>query len=100
MGLLSFIIHQKLLGYKFVWPLNNMVYEKSRAVALLEEEYDWRPYSIKHGESIITKFYQSYILPKKFGFDKRKSHLSSMVCAGEISREDALAAIRVSPSMI
>ena len=65
MGLLSFIIHQKLLGYKFVWPLNNMVYEKSRAVALLEEEYDWRPYSIKHGESIITKFYQSYILPKK-----------------------------------
>ena len=97
MGLLSFLIHQKLLGYKFVWPLNNMVYEKARAVALLEQEYDWRPYSIKHGESIITKFYQSYILPKKFGFDKRKSHLSSLVCAGEISREDALAAIRVSP---
>jgi hypothetical protein len=36
-------------------------------------------------------------LPRKFGYDKRRSHLSSRVCSGEISREQALAEIQRAP---
>jgi hypothetical protein len=50
----------------------------------------WRYYGGKHHESIYTRFYQGYILPAKFGFDKRRSHLSSLICSGEITREAAL----------
>ena len=45
---------------------------------------------MKHGESVFTKFYQSYILPKKFGFDKRRAHLSDLVCSDQISRDEAI----------
>jgi N-acetyl sugar amidotransferase len=70
--------------------LNYVDYVKRDAVALLERELGWRNYGGKHYESIYTRFYQGYILPKKFGFDKRKTHLSSLICAGEITREEAL----------
>jgi hypothetical protein len=31
-----------------------------------------------------------YFLPKKFGFDCRKTHLSSLIWSGQISRETAM----------
>ena len=56
----------------------------------MQKELDWKDYGAKHHESIYTKFFQAYILPIKFGFDKRKSHLSSLICTGQITREQAL----------
>ena len=41
-------------------------------------------------ESIFTKFYQNYILPTKFKIDKRKAHLSTLICSGQMSQEEAL----------
>ncbi|TMP27002.1 N-acetyl sugar amidotransferase, partial [Pseudoalteromonas rubra] len=35
-------------------------------------------------------FFQAYYLVEKFGFDKRKAHLSSLIVAGQISRDEAL----------
>ena len=40
--------------------------------------------------STFTRFFQAYYLPKKFNIDKRKAHLSTLICAGEITREQAL----------
>jgi len=70
--------------------LNYLDYRKTDAIPILERELNWKNYGGKHGESIYTRFYQGYILPRKFGFDKRKTHLSSLICAGEITRADAL----------
>jgi len=56
----------------------------------IKEKLGWREYGGKHHESKYTKFFQAYILPIKFGFDKRRSHLSSLICSGQIKREDAL----------
>jgi N-acetyl sugar amidotransferase len=70
--------------------LNYINYSKTRAMDELERRLGWRYYGGKHHESIYTRFYQGYILPRKFGFDKRRSHLSSLICAGEITREQAL----------
>lgn len=70
--------------------LNYIDYNKQAAKQELMERYGWRDYGGKHYESFYTKFYQTYILPQKFGFDKRKMHLSSMIVSGQISRKKAL----------
>jgi N-acetyl sugar amidotransferase len=75
---------------KLIPILNNVDYIKEKAIKVLKEELDWRDYGNKHEESFFTKFYQSYILPKKFNVDKRKAHLSSLICSNQITREKAL----------
>ena len=72
-------------------PILDLVdYRKEEAKRLLEKELGWRDYGGKHYESIYTRFFQGYILPRKFGIDKRRSHLSSLICAGQMSRAAAL----------
>lgn len=70
--------------------LNFVDYRKGEAIGVLERELGWRYYGGKHYESIYTRFYQGYLLPRKFGYDKRKCHLSSLVCGGEMNRDQAL----------
>jgi N-acetyl sugar amidotransferase len=73
------------------FPLLNYVdYDKPKAIETLKRELDWEPYGAKHYESVYTKFYQGYILPQKFGFDKRRPHLSCLILDGKITREEAL----------
>ena len=55
----------------------------------LHEYFDWQYYGGKHYESKFTKFYQAYILPKKFKVDKRQVHLSDLMRNGEITYEEA-----------
>lgn len=77
--------------------LDYVDYVKKDAKAMLIRELGWRDYGGKHFESIYTRFYQGYILPKKFGFDKRRSHLSSLICSGEITRAIALENLKQEP---
>jgi N-acetyl sugar amidotransferase len=70
--------------------LNYVDYNKAKAMDVLQSELGWRYYGGKHYESIYTRFYQGYYLPCKFGFDKRRAHLSTIVVSGEMSREAAL----------
>ena len=84
-------------GIKFVPILNYIEYEKKEAQRMLGEKIGWKDYGIKHGESVYTRFFQNYILPKKFGFDKRRAHLSTLICSGQITREGALEEMRRPP---
>ncbi len=70
--------------------LDHLGYSKKAALRVLEEELGWRNYGGKHYESIYTRFVQGYILPVKFGIDKRRAHLSSLIVSGELTREEAL----------
>ncbi|MCX6641975.1 MAG: hypothetical protein NTV15_01110 [Candidatus Bathyarchaeota archaeon] len=63
----------------------------------MEKELGWRYYGGKHYESIYTRFYQGYILPNKFGYDKRRTHFSSLVCSGEVTRAKALEELNNDP---
>jgi hypothetical protein len=65
-------------------------YNKSISKSYLIDKIGWRDYGGKHYESIFTRFYQGYALKEKFGVDKRKAHLASMICSGQITREEAL----------
>jgi N-acetyl sugar amidotransferase len=70
--------------------LNYVPYNKKEIKEFITRELNWRDYGGKHYESSFTKFYQAYILPEKFKIDKRKAHLSTLICAGQISKEEAL----------
>lgn len=64
---------------------------------VIESELEWQEYGGKHYESIYTKFFQGHILPHKFGYDKRKAHLSNLICAGLMSRQEALDIVKTPP---
>lgn len=83
------LIKELGLGGVFLEPLNLINYTKEGAMLELEK-VGWRYYGGKHYESIITKFYQSYILPIKFGVDKRRCHHSALIRNGEMDRAAAL----------
>ncbi len=80
--------------------LNYVDYIKGDAIKVLEQELGWQYYGGKHFESIYTRFFQGYILPVKFGYDKRRGHLSSLICSGETTREDALMELEKPPYSI
>ena len=82
---------------KVLQPLNHINYNKASAIKTLEKEYNWKPYSHKHYESRFTKFYEGYWLLKKFGYDKRKAHFSSLILNNQMSRDDALKKLQSSP---
>ncbi|CAB1063926.1 N-acetyl sugar amidotransferase WbpG [Olavius sp. associated proteobacterium Delta 1] len=82
----------------FIPILNYIDYNRKDAINVLKHELGWEEYGAKHCESIYTRFFQTYILPKKFNIDKRRAHLSTLVCSGQITREDALKEIAREPS--
>lgn len=86
-----------VLKLKNIRPLNYLPYRRAEAISILERELSWKNYGDKHHESRWTKWFQSYYLPKRFGFDKRRAHLSSMIMSKEITREQALAHLTVPP---
>lgn len=75
---------------QFVPLLNYLSYDVTAAKQFLETELGWRPYQRKHGESLFTRFFQEHYLPEKFKVDKRRSHFSSLICAGQMTRDAAL----------
>ncbi len=78
-------------------PLNYINYKKDEAIEILKNELGWQYYGGKHYESRFTKFFQSYYLPVKFRFDKRRAHLSSLIVSGQMSRIDALNKMNENP---
>ncbi len=89
--------HIKFRKTKHILALDYLNYNKSEAEKVLQEKFDWKDYGDKHHESVFTRFYQSYILPVKFNIDKRKAHLSSLICSGQITREEAVAELKFEP---
>lgn len=75
---------------RIVKVLNMIPYHKDEAIETMKEKLDWQYYGGKHHESRFTKFFQAYYLPHKFGYDKRRAHLSSLIVSQQLSREDAL----------
>lgn len=90
LSLADFFYFMIIRKVKKVNILNYIDYNKQSAIKELEEKVGWQYYGGKHYESVFTQFFQAYVLPTKFGFDKRRAHLSSLICSGQISREEAL----------
>jgi len=77
-------------GIKLIKPLDYIPYDKDKAMQLLVDKYGYQKYPQKHFESRFTRFYESYWLPKKFGFDTRKVQYSSLILTNQMTRNEAL----------
>lgn len=84
------IYYRYIKGIKVEKPLNYFPYFKEKAIEELEATYGWQRYPNKHYESRFTKFYEGFWLIRKFGYDKRRAHFSSLILTGQLSRDDAL----------
>lgn len=91
LNLFEYLIYYPFIrGIKEIRLLDLIDYDKNKAVELLRNEFDWKDYGGKHYESRFTKFFQAHYLPTKFGYNKKKAHLSSLILSGLMSREDAI----------
>ena len=92
--LTSIIWHKFYLPYfrgiRVHRPLDFFEYNKLDAKNLLIEEYGWEEYKQKHFESRFTRFYESYWLPKRFGYDTRRVQFSSLILTRQMERDEAL----------
>lgn len=84
-------------GIKVYNPLNYFEYNKKEAFEILEKTYNYQKYPQKHFESRFTKFYESYWLYERFGFDTRKVQFSSLILTGQMTRKEALILLKQKP---
>jgi len=82
--------YQKILGLRIHHPLNYLPYIKKNAELLLEQNYGWQAFQHKHHESRFTRFFEDYWLPRRFGYEKRRAHFSSLIMTNQMSRDEAL----------
>tara|TARA_Y100000768_G_scaffold388808_1_gene387374 strand:+ start:10757 stop:11899 length:1143 start_codon:yes stop_codon:yes gene_type:complete len=78
-------------------PLDLIPYNKNSAVKTLVEKFDFQEYPQKHFESRFTKFYESYWLYERFGYDTRKVQFSSLILTGQMKRDEALEILKSKP---
>lgn len=90
LGVWQRLYYQRVQLIQSLQVLDLVPYRKIEAKRLLIDEFGWKDYGGKHYESVFTRFYQGCILPARYGIDKRKAHLSNLICNGEISRAAAL----------
>lgn len=97
LGVWDFGYYAAIKKIQTVELLNFVDYNKNEVKELISRELGWRDYGGKHYENIFTRFYQGYVLPVKFGIDKRKAHLSNLIFSGQLTKEAALEELRKPP---
>lgn len=84
------LYYKYILGMQVSKPLNNVPYIKKDVEQLLSDKFRWESFQHKHHESRFTRFFEDYWLPRKFGYEKRKAHFSSLILTGQMTRQEAL----------
>lgn len=93
-GTAGIVWNQFIKRIRWISFLDYLPYNKFDALDDLEKHHGYKRYPFKHYESVFTRFYQGYILPEKFGVDKRKLHLGTLVASGQLTREEALTGLK------
>ena len=89
-GFLELLYTTVVRRVRIVSVLNYVDYDKAAAVQEMSTGFGWRDPGGKHFESVYTRFYQAFVLPVKFGIDKRRGHLSDLINSGLTTRDAAL----------
>ena len=97
LGYTKLVYYTFVRRIRYIGVLNYLTYDKEQAMRFLETEFGWRRYEGKHFESIYTRWFQGYLLPRKFGMDKRRPHFASMIISGQMTREAALEELKGEP---
>jgi N-acetyl sugar amidotransferase len=89
-GLFKWNWYKWVKKISIVYPLDYMDYNRTDSVNMLAKEYGFEDYHEKHCESLFTWWFQNFYLFEKFGIDKRKAHLSSLINSGQMTRKEAM----------
>lgn len=93
----TYLYYTMIKRVKVIPILNYLSYRHADVRPILEKECGWTYYGGHHHESQYTKFFQSYLLPKKFNIDKRKLEYSALIRSGQKTRAAALKEITECP---
>ena len=96
-GLLKWNYYRWVKRIKTLYLLDYFDYNREDSIKTLTSLYGYKPYGEKHCESAFTWWFQNFYLFEKFGIDKRKAHLSSLINSGQMSRDAALAELAKEP---
>jgi tRNA(Ile)-lysidine synthase TilS/MesJ len=96
-GLLKWNYYKWVKGIHTVNLLDYFPYNREEAIATLEKNYGFQPYGEKHCENYFTWWFMNYYLYEKWGIDKRKAHLSSLILSGQMTRAEAMEEVAKSP---
>jgi N-acetyl sugar amidotransferase len=84
-------------GIKLIRPLDFVPYNKEKAMEELVNKFGYQKYPQKHFESRFTRFYESFWLYERFGYDVRRVQFSSLILTNQMTREEALRALENLP---
>ena len=76
-------------GIKSVRPLYLINHDKNKEKIMLAQKYEWKDYGGNHGENIYTEFVGNYLLPLKFGINKKIIYRSAELRSEVITVEEA-----------
>lgn len=96
-GLLKWNWYKWIKGIRTFYLLDYLDYNRMDSIIMLQQKYGWQDYYEKHCESTFTWWFQSFYLFEKFGIDKRKAHLSSLINSGQITRAQAMQLTSMNP---
>ena len=88
------VFYKYILGMTVFKPLDYIPYIKHDAEIELEKRFGWEKFQHKHHESRFTRFLEDYWLPRKFGIDRRRAHLSSLILTEQLSRHEVIERIK------
>jgi hypothetical protein len=97
LGLFERYFYEAVCGIQTVNLLDLIDYNKASVREEVTRHFGWSDHGGKHHESVFTRFYQGYYLPRKFNIDKRKAHLSNLILSGQLTREEALEELQDPP---
>lgn len=96
-GITEYLWCRFVKGIKVVNLLDYYEYNRAKAKQLLWSLYGWKDYGEKHAENHYTRWFQNMYLPERFGYDKRRAHLSSEINSGQLTREVAILELKKKP---
>lgn len=97
MGMYKLEYYKAVRGIREESFLANWVVDVARTREVIRRDFDWQDPGGKHYESIFTRFYQGYILPRKWNVDKRKAHYSNLILSDNLTRAEALERMKLPP---
>ena len=86
------------LGIEQIRPFHFQNVDRFKLEEEMKEFINYKSYGWKHGENSYTDFVGSYLLPRKFGIDKRIVYLSARIRSGLLLKEEARNILNCEPS--
>lgn len=91
-------LHYNKLNIEQIRPFHYQNVDRFELDKEMKEFINYKSYGWKHGENSYTDFVGSYLLPRKFGIDKRIVYLSARVRTGLLTKEEARNILNCEPS--